>query len=192
MKRYNPHKGQKYEQIFGKDRADEERKKRTHRPPLHSQEGIERIRKSRLGKKYEEIYGLEKSKIIKENHSKFMSENQFGKNNPSWNGGKSYEPYTKKFNNKFKHLIRKRDNYICMKCNKHQEKEQRSLEVHHIDYNKDCSLPQNCITLCHRCNIEANRNRNHWTKFFQSLLAEKYGYKYSEDMEIIMEIKENV
>lgn len=186
------YKGKNYEEIYGIERANEERLKRSHKAPLHSEEGIDRIRKSRQGKKYEEIYGLDESKRIKEKYSKFMKETQQGKNNNNWIDGKSYEPYTKRFNNKFKHLIRKRDNYVCMKCSKHQEKEKRSLEVHHIDYDKKCSLPQNCITLCHKCNIEVNRNRKHWIKFFQSLLSEKYEYKYNEDMKIIMEIEENV
>jgi len=35
----------------------------------------------------------------------------------------------------------------------------------------------------------AGFNRKYWIKFFQSLLSEKYGYQYSENQEIIMEVK---
>ena len=33
-------------------------------------------------------------------------------------------------------------------------------------------------------------NEKYWTKFFQSLLSEKYGYKYSEDNKIILNLNE--
>ena len=35
---------------------------------------------------------------------------------------------------------------------------------------------------------EVNANRLHWTKFFQSLLSEKYGYKYGNNQEVILNI----
>jgi len=113
-----------------------------------------------------------------------------GKNNPKWNNGSSFEPYDKNFNKKFKRLIRKRDNYICLKCGKHQEKENRTLTIHHIDYNKKLTIKENCCTLCNKCNIEVNKNRKHWIKFFQSLLKERYGYQYSEMGEIIVEVQD--
>lgn len=111
-----------------------------------------------------------------------------GNLNPNWRGGIQYEPYDESFNNKFKRAIRKRDNYICLKCGKHQEKENNSLTIHHINYDKKMSVLQNCCALCNRCNVEVNFNRPHWTKFFQSLLSEKYGYQYSQEGEIILEI----
>ena len=106
---------------------------------------------------------------------------------PNWQGGLSFEPYTPKFNNIFRELIRQRDNYICMICGVHKEKLYRALDVHHIDYNKKISIPQNCISLCNSCHLKTNWNREHWIKFFQSILAEKYNYKYSETGEIILE-----
>ena len=112
-----------------------------------------------------------------------------GKNNGMWQGGLSFEPYDKTFNNKFKRVIRKRDNQICMLCGIHKEKLNRALDIHHIDYDKKLSIPQNCISLCNSCHAKTNFNRKHWIKFFQSLLLEKYGYNYSENQEIIMEVK---
>ena len=114
---------------------------------------------------------------------------KIGENNPNWQGGKSFEPYDKSFNNKFKRAIRKRDNQICMLCGVHREKLKRALDVHHIDYNKLLSIPQNCISLCRNCHIKTNSNRKYWTKFFQSLLNEKYGYQYSENKEIIWRLE---
>jgi len=102
-----------------------------------------------------------------------------------WGGFISKEPYDEKWNEKFKRTIRKRDNQICMKCGKHQEKEGRALTVHHINYDKKLTIPQNCCAVCRRCNIEVNSNRPHWTKFFQSLLSERYNYKYSDNQPII-------
>jgi len=115
-----------------------------------------------------------------------MSASKQGIRLKDWNGFISFEPYDKSFNNKFKRAIRKRDNYICLKCGIHQEKLSRALDVHHIDYNKLLSVPQNCISLCNKCHMITNGNRKHWTKFFQSLLSERYGYQYSETQEIIL------
>ena len=75
-----------------------------------------------------------------------------------------------------------------MKCGKHQEKEKRSLCVHHVDYNKELTIKENCITLCLRCNNEVNFNRPHWIKFFQSILNKRYDYIYNEKMEVIINI----
>lgn len=108
-----------------------------------------------------------------------------GENHSSWQGGISFEPYDKNFNNRFKRAIRKRDNYVCLKCLKHQEKEGKSLPIHHINYDKLLSMPENCCSLCVKCNSEVNFNRKHWIKFFQSLLSEKYGYQYSNSKIII-------
>ena len=111
-----------------------------------------------------------------------------GENNHNWQGGISFEPYNKSFTNKFKRAIRKRDNQICMLCGIHQERVSKALDVHHINYDKKISLPQNCISLCNKCHTKTNFNRDHWTKFFQSLLIEKYGYEYTPEGEIKLEL----
>ncbi|KKL46013.1 hypothetical protein LCGC14_2349870 [marine sediment metagenome] len=121
---------------------------------------------------------------IKPNKTSFKE----GKKNMNWQGGKSFEPYDRTFNNKFKRLIRKRDNQICMLCKIHREKLNRALDVHHIDYDKLLSIPQNCISLCLSCHIKTNGNRKQWIYFFQSLLNKLYDYQY-ENGKIILEIK---
>ncbi|MEK6878071.1 MAG: hypothetical protein AABY22_00605 [Nanoarchaeota archaeon] len=117
---------------------------------------------------------------------------RIGEKSPMWKGGIQYEPYDKGFNKKFKSWIRKRDNYLCLKCGIHQEKLSKTLAIHHIDYNKKLTILENCCALCNKCNSEVNFNRPHWTKFFQSLLAERYGYQYSEDGKIILNIGEEI
>lgn len=104
-----------------------------------------------------------------------------------WRGGLSFEPYSQDFNNIFKQAIRKRDNQTCMLCDISQEKNNRALSIHHINYDKLLSIPQNCISLCDSCHPKTNQNRKHWETFFQNLLAEKYNYKY-KDKEVIIEI----
>jgi len=172
-----------------------------------SEESKLKIGLSRKGKEHSEETKKKQSELMKEWHKnnphprgflgkkrteeylKNRSELFSGDKNPNWQGGKSFEPYTKEFNNKFKKTIRKRDNYICLKCGKHQEMERKALTIHHINYDKQLTIPQNCCTICNKCNGEVNFNRKHWIKFFQSLLSEKYGYNYSENQEIKLEIK---
>jgi len=108
-----------------------------------------------------------------------------------WEGFVSVNLYDKNWNCRFKRAIRKRDNYICLKCNIHQEKLSRTLNIHHINYDKKLTIPQNCCSLCNGCNSEVNKNRKHWTKFFQSLLAERYGYQYNEAGEVEFELNLN-
>ena len=116
-----------------------------------------------------------------------------GANTPNWTNGNSLLPYPIEFTYYLKRKIRERDNFKCQNCElsekEHHELYNQNLHVHHIDYNKKNTLLQNCCTLCLRCNTEVNSNRPHWTKFFQSLLSERYDYKYSDDGKIILELK---
>lgn len=85
-----------------------------------------------------------------------------GVNTRVWLGGKSFEPYPPTFNRQFKRMIRERDNHICAMCGKFGD------NVHHINYVKNDTHPENCITLCRPCHSKTNFNREYWTKFFQS------------------------
>jgi len=108
---------------------------------------------------------------------------------PAWKGGISFEPYDASFNKRFKKAIRKRDNQVCILCGIHREKLAKSLAVHHIDYIKTNTMPQNCVSLCECCHGKTQGNRKHWTKFFQSLLSERYGYEYGENGETIINLQ---
>lgn len=106
-----------------------------------------------------------------------MKKNHFnckGKNHPNYINGKSREPYTLKFTEQLKELIRKRDNYQCQNCSMTQKEHlivyNRKIEVHHIDYNKKNCKDNNLITLCKQCNIRANYNRSYWKIYFKKKL----------------------
>jgi len=93
-----------------------------------------------------------------------------GKNNPRWLDGRSFKPYDEKFNKRYKETIRFRDGYKCQLCGCLQVENGRALDVHHIDYDKMNTHPNNNITLCRSCNAKVNSNRKHWTKYFKKLI----------------------
>lgn len=85
-----------------------------------------------------------------------------GEKAPKWRGGISRAPWSFDFNEELKELIRKRDNYKCQLCGAPQEEFERALSVHHIDYDKANSDPENLITLCISCHSKTNDNRESW------------------------------
>lgn len=89
-------------------------------------------------------------------------EYHIGKNNSAWLGGISFEPYPPTFNPPFKRLIRERDNYTCAVCKGYGN------SVHHINYVKEDTTPENCITLCRKCHVRTNSRREYWKKYFSS------------------------
>jgi hypothetical protein len=133
----------------------------------------------RKGKTCEEIFGLEKAIEIKKKMG------LKGDKNNNWRGGKSFEPYEVNFNKIFKRLIRKRDNQVCMLCGVHREKIKQTLQVHHINYDKLLTIPENCISLCSQCHGKTNFNRGQWITLFQSLLNKNYSYQYENNLPII-------
>jgi len=157
---------------------------------VYSKEHNKKISEARKGIHLSNITKKKLSLIAKEkwkdkNYHKKFSESRIGKKNPNWHGGIQYEPYDNNWNKKFKNLIRKRDNQVCMNCSKHREKLKYSLDIHHINYNKQLSVKENCISLCHSCHSLTQINRDYWTKFFQEKLSRLYNYQYSEDQKII-------
>ena len=78
-----------------------------------------------------------------------------------------------------KKIIRKRDDYQCQMCFIHQEEllieTNRSLSIHHIDYNKKNSKLNNLISLCNNCHIQTNRNRVFWENYFNIFLKNGIG-----------------
>jgi len=123
-----------------------------------------------------------KNKVLSTEHKKKLSLAHIGKlvgeQNPNWRGGIMNDPYTLDFNTKFKNKIRKRDEQLCQLCGIHREKIKYSFHIHHINYDKKLSLPQNCITLCNNCHGLTNKNRKFWIDFFQKLLSKKHSYLY--------------
>ena len=55
-----------------------------------------------------------------------------------------------------------------MNENNHLEIYSRRLEIHHINYNKKDCNEYNLITLCKKCNLNANHNRTYWELFYNA------------------------
>lgn len=82
----------------------------------------------------------------------------------NWQGGKSFEPYPASFNGDFKRRIMERDSHTCAVCRLSAE------VVHHINYVKDDTVPENCIALCRHCHGKTNKDREYWQMILSSLL----------------------
>ena len=90
----------------------------------------------------------------------------------NWKGGISNNPYPRKFNIELKLKIRTRDNFTCCLCNRTEREEleelNRVLCVNHIDFDKNNCKKENLNTLCLRCNVKINREREYWTNYFNN------------------------
>ena len=118
-------------------------------------------------RKIGKIYGVDDESVRRSLiHFNVKRRDNSGENNPFWQGGASFEPYTKEFNRKLKKQIKERDNYTCQECGK-QLKGKNQLDVHHIDYNKKNSKPLNLITLCKSCHTKTKFIRSDWINHFQ-------------------------
>jgi len=179
-------KGKTYEEIMGEAKAKEMKKLRKDKftgngNPFYNKKHNNSTKKVmselKANKTHEEIMGVDNAKSWKQKMS--------GENSPMWKEGYSIKDY-KNFTNLFKRKIRQRDNQICMACGIHKEKLKQALSIHHIDYNKQNSIPQNCISLCNSCHSKTNYNTKHWISFFQQILTERYDYEYSKDQEVII------
>jgi hypothetical protein len=100
-------------------------------------------------------------------------EQNSGENNPCWQGGISFEPYSINFNKQLKEKIRFRDGYICQICNNKQD-DKRRLTVHHINYDKKDTSDNNLISVCIHCHQKTNFNRNYWQTYLSEFIANKY------------------
>ena len=73
-----------------------------------------------------------------------------------------------------KERVRKRHNVTCCVCGRTEREEleelNRALCVNHIDFNKQNCAESNLNTLCIRCNVKINRNREYWMDFFSTLI----------------------
>jgi len=98
---------------------------------------------------------------------------QKGENHYNWKGGISENPYPKEFNAELKLKIRTRDNFICCLCGRTEREEleelNRVLSVNHKDFDKNNCKEENLNTLCIRCNVKINRERDYWTNYFKNL-----------------------
>jgi hypothetical protein len=107
------------------------------------------------------MFGKHHSKETKAN----MSAVQKGKNGNNWQGGKSFKPYCEKFDEAYKQLIRNKFDNRCFWCNMTTEENGRKLDVHHVNYNKNCGCDETkciCVPLCMRCHGSSGSDRVGW------------------------------
>lgn len=91
----------------------------------------------------------------------------------NWLGGDELG-YTVEFSKQLKEKIRIRDNHECQVCHKSEEQElkefNRVLSVHHVDYNKENCQSENLISLCDKCHMKTNYNRENWINYFGRII----------------------
>jgi hypothetical protein len=86
--------------------------------------------------------------------------------NPNWHGGISRLPWGPEFTPALKYTIRKRDSFTCRECHQTEQDLGYKLSIHHIDFDKKNSIPDNLISLCKSCHSQTNFNRAAWTKYY--------------------------
>lgn len=100
---------------------------------------------------------------------KEQSERSSGEGNPNWRGGITHFPYSWDFNDKRKQQIRERDGNTCVLCNGDIECKDERLCIHHINYDKTDTRPENLVTLCAVCHGKTNYNRDYWIGAFNTV-----------------------
>jgi hypothetical protein len=96
-----------------------------------------------------------------------------GKNHWSYIHGQYKAPYSIEFTKRLKLKIRTRDNFECQCCGLKENKSNRNLDVHHIDYNKQNCKEDNLIATCGNCNRKANYNRDYWFAYYTYLMENR-------------------
>lgn len=126
---------------------------------------------SKLGEKnpmFGKDHSGEKNPMFGKYHSektkKMWSDTRVGENASNWKGGISFGKYCKLFNESFKIKIRNDYNNRCFICGMNKEENGRNLDVHHVNYNKDCLCGIICefVPLCQSCHSKTNSNRKYW------------------------------
>ena len=184
---YHPLRGKTYFEYYGEERAKEiiGRIRETreifyndHPGPMsgkhHTVETRIKMSKSKKGKLRNITYSKETLKQMSESHIGLL----VGDKHPNWKGGIARLPYPFEFDRELKTRINKRDNYTCQNCGKlilkNGKKSNEKLTVHHINYNKKSIDERNLISLCGRCNLKANYDRNKWKRYYKTMIEEKY------------------
>ena len=85
---------------------------------------------------------------------------------PNWRGGIALNLYPPGWLKSFKKKIRQRDFLLCQICGITTKENNKELDVHHIDYNKNNLSNNNLITLCQVCHGKTNHHREFWKGYF--------------------------
>ena len=175
--RKNPMFGRKGElsSMYGKKHTKETREKQSKaKKDKYIGENNPMYGTHRLGEN-NPFYGKKHTKEVREKQSKIRIEKGLskGKNNPNWNNGSSFEPYSPEFNKEKKAQVLERDNYTCQ--NPNCEHLSEGLDVHHIDYDKKNNSLDNLTTLCDKCHTKTNgkNKRYYFTEFYQNIMINR-------------------
>ena len=126
------------------------------------------------------LKGIPKTK----EHRQKLSDTHAGDKHPNWKGGKSFEPYCIKFNERFKNRVRKFFGFVCVECG-NKNSDGTKLHVHHVNFNKMscCDGTKTLfVSLCNSCHPKTNFRRDFWEERYTKLIEEKYGgICYAED-----------
>ena len=153
---------------YHKDFTIETREKMGYNASHRSEETLEKMRVSQLGKKHT----ITTRKKISDNHVDVS-----GNKNPSWLGGISFDIYCSLFNEEFKELIRNKHNRQCFLCGMLEKDNDQKLSVHHVNYDKNCLCGTKCefVPLCKSCHSKTNHNRKYWEELIMYYLyPERY------------------
>ena len=129
--------------------------------------------KDKMKENHKGMFGVKHKKETKEKIGIANS----GERSHFWVDGRSAvtNSYPRKWTEILKDSIRCRDNYICQECGTHQDEltgRSKKLDVHHIDYDKENCDPDNLVSLCRKCHIITNFDREHWYNHF---ISKNYG-----------------
>lgn len=102
----------------------------------------------------------------------WMSKNVRGETSYSWRGGST--SYPSEFCLSLKETIRNRDGRKCFIC-KNKEEDNRLLDIHHIDYDKRNNREINLVSLCRKCHMRTNGNRDYWTEVLSEAMRDYDG-----------------
>ena len=133
----------------------------------HTEEAKQKIGESNVGNK-NCMYGKHHTKETKEKMRKSHCDVS-GKNNPNWQGGKSFEPYCIRFDDEFKERVREYFGRCCYICAKNEKDNKAKLSVHHVSYNKETCCDNSkplFVPLCKSCHNKTNYHREYWEEFF--------------------------
>ena len=147
--------------------------KRNHRRPADQQ--IANLTPYKIGHP-----AWNKGKVTTEDTKLKQSIVKLGEKAPNWQGGKSFEPYCRKWTEELRRRIRAFFNYECVTCGKTTEENRRQLCCHHIEYNKQACCdekPVQFAALCDKCHNKTNYERERWEAMLHKIIDEIYDGK---------------
>ena len=150
----------------------------SHKGKMHTDDAKAKMSAAMIGKTHTDEHKRKigegnKGKTLTDETKAKMSEAQKGDNNSNWQSGISFEPYCIKFNKAYKESIRELFDRKCFLCDVSEEENSKKLDVHHVNYNKNCGCDSSkcvCVALCHSCHMKTNGNRNYWQALIMEML----------------------